>query len=264
MNRNLKSKTVAIIIALSFFTFKPAGAAGIDDVKFHEVEAGSITYALSGFQSGTETLLWEDYGRRTKRHTNSETNFMGMKQKNEQIVFTEGTWLYNFDPAKNTATKMENPALRMFLQSGKTDMIKTGEDIMRAMGAKSVGKDTILGKPCVKWLIEQMAKTTTCIWKGIALKTTSGMQGMAFTHTATAIQTGGISKADVSLPAGTKVVEGPDPAKLMEQFQQGRLPRTPGMGGRPKDGPGNQNPAAMLEQLKKMQEEMQKRGMGGR
>ena len=157
---------LGVAIALSLSLPSPSMSAGIDELKLYEIEEGRITYTMSGFQTGTETLIWKDHGRRTKRDTISKINFMGVKQENKQTTFTEGTWIYNFNPLTASATKMENPVFKMFLEGGQTDMVKTGEDMMRAMGGKIVGKDTILGKPCVKWLIQQMM--TTCVWKGIA------------------------------------------------------------------------------------------------
>lgn len=250
--KKIPQSIVFIVILFSLFLSRYAMSAGIDSIKFHEIESGRIIYTLAGFQTGTETFVWKDYGRRTKRHTVSEINFMGVKQKNDQVVFTDGAWSYTLDSSTQTASKVENPILKAFAAEGKKDLMKTGEDMMRAMGGKVVGKDTVLGKACVLWRIEQMMNTTVCVWKGIGLMSTGGMQEMQFKQTATEIKTSGISDAEVSLPPGIKIVEGPDPFKQMqEQMQEIQEPGA------------QEIPKEMLEQLKKMQEEMQKQGAEG-
>lgn len=236
-------------------------SAGIDDLKLYELESGRITYTLSGFQSGTETLTWIEHGRKTRRETVRKMRFMGMTQEQKETVVTDGLWIYNVNHNTQTATKMENPMFKSLVAQGRTDMLKTGEDLMRAMKGRIVGKKTILGKPCVKWLVEQMMNMTTCVWRGIALMTQGGMPGMEIIQTATEIKTGGVSADAVALPAGIRVIEGTDP---MKQLQDMRQPRSfsppPGMGGSPKNGTKNQDPMKLLEQFKKMQEQMKKQG----
>ncbi len=260
------SKVRVIFLGIVLFvgvSTTPTRGAEIKDIKFFEIEAGRITYTVSGFQTGIEIFTWKDYGLRSMRKVESQTEFMGVKQENRQITVMDGIWIYTLDPASNTATKMENPIIKGMVEKGDGDIRKAGEEMMRAMGGKVVGKETVLGKPCVLWLNEQMMNMKTCVWKGIALKTQGGMAGMEVNQTATDLKIGKVSDEEVSLPAGVKIVDQENPMEAIQKMQRGR---PPGGGmknfkGMPGGLPEGQDPAKMMEQLKKMQEEMQKRGM---
>ena len=136
--------------------------------------------------------------------------------------------------------------------------MKAGIDFMKEMGGKIVGKETILGKVCDWWEMKQMM-TKICIWRGVPLKTVAGMPGMEMIQTAVDLKVGAIPDSQVSLPSHVKVVKEIDPFKHMQEFQG--LGRGPGMG-RMKKGTRETRPQSpdmrkMLEQLKKMQEQMQ-------
>ncbi len=244
-------------------------SADIKDVKFYEIESGRITYSISGVQVGTETVVWKDYGRRSMRKVESQIEFMGVKQENRQTTITDGIWIYTLDLDNNSATKVENPILKGLLEKGDGNMLKTGEDMMRGMGGKVVGKDTVLKKSCTLWRNEQMMNMTACIWKGLPLMTKGGTPGMEVVQTATALSIGKVRDEEVSLPAGMKIVEGEDPMAALRKMQGNRSPEGGGMSnfkGMPGGSSEGQDPAKMMEEMKKMQEriqeEMKQRGMG--
>ena len=265
---NMAAKLVILpfIIFLGVHSFSIA--ANLDNMKPYEIEEGRIDYKLSGINSGTETLQFKNWGLKSSTRTKTTINIMGMTQKTDQLTITDGLWIYNVDMATNKATKIENPMLKSLVNRDDTTLKKTGEDMMKAMGGKIVGKETVLGKPCDWWEIPQLM-IKTCAWKGIPLKSKGGIKGMEVVHTAVNIQLGNIPESQVSLPANVTVVKQEDPLKRLQELRA--RPRsqgakgTKGMEGMDKlgeSGPQGQDMRKMLEQLKKMQEGMQKQGLG--
>lgn len=266
-----ENKMVRVLIAgamvLGWFTW--SGAANLENVRPYDVEEGKVEYKLTGMTKGSEVLEFKDWGRKTARRTKTTFSVMGMTQTTDQLTILDGEWIYVVDPSKNTATKVKNPILANLSEKGDKSLRQTGEDMMKAMGGKVVGKDTILGKPCEWWEIQQLM-SKSCIWKGINLKTIAGVPGMEVAHTAVNIELRKIPNSRVSLPQNVKVVKGEDPFKQMREFQsqsrgQQRPRGTKDMEGSPSGpGQGHEMPdmQQMMEQIKKMQEEMQKRGFG--
>ena len=243
-------------------------AANVDNMKPYEIEEGRIDYKLSGINNGTETLHFKNWGLKSSTRTKTTINIMGMTQKTDQLTITDGLWIYNVNMATNTATKMQNPMFKSLVKRKDKTLKQTGEDMMKAMGGKIVGKDTVLGKTCDWWEIPQLM-IKTCVWKGLPLKSKGGLKGMEVVHTAVNIQLDDIPDSQVSLPANVTVVKEEDPLQRLQELRartgSQRSQGTKGMEGMDQlgeVGPQNQDMMKMLEQLKTMQEEMQQQGLG--
>ncbi len=261
MNHPFNRMFWGIIMAILLGGFSLFSHAGnLENMKFYEIEEGRIDYAMTGVNTGTESMEWNNWGRKTARRTKGTMSMMGITQSLDQLMFTDGRWVYNVNQTDNTATKMENPMFKDMAHRKDLDMMKVGADFMKAMEGKIVGTETIIGKKCDMWEMKQMM-TKTCIWRGIPLKTISGMPGMEVTQTAVHLNLGSVPDKRVSLPASVKVVETVDPFKQMQEMQG--LGRGSGMEGVTK-GKRETRPQApdmrkMMEQFKKMQEQMQQR-----
>lgn len=242
------------------------GAADGSAMKFYKVPEGQLTYQLP---AGTETFYFTEYGNKTRRETHASMEMMGMTQRTDTVILTDGPWMYTLDPAKNEATKRKNPMFAPLAEQGNLDRFKTGEDLMKALGGIKTGTDKVLGYACDIWeLIQFMTKTcVTDDW--LALWTKSGMGSMGMQQTATAIKIGPVPSGITSLPAGTRVVEGADPMQSLRQFQQQGVGRS---STRKKKGKRltpeemreaeqmreqfqGKDSGQMMEQLKKMQEQ---------
>lgn len=269
MNRAEKTLVFGLVagtMVLGWSSWSPA--ANLKNLKPYEVEEGRIEYELSGMTKGSEVLEFKEWGRKAATRTKNTVSIMGMTQETDQLTIIDGEWVYNVDLSQNTATKIKNPFYAMLSERADQDFQGTGTELLKAMGGKEAGNDTILGKPCVWWEIQQMM-SKSCIWKGIGLKTIAGLSGMEIIHTAVNIQLLRIPDSRFSLPANVRVVQGEDPLEQLREFQSKSRNRKPkGMkepAGSPETVP--QTPEMpdmqkMMEQIQKMQEEMQKRGFG--
>ena len=101
---------VIMLVGFSFLTH----GANLENVKFYEIEEGRIHYEMSGINKGTESMEWNNWGRKTVRQTKSTMSMMGITQSTDQLGCTDGLWVYNVDQAVNTATKMEKPISRIW------------------------------------------------------------------------------------------------------------------------------------------------------
>ena len=156
------------------------------DFKRYQFKSGKVVYKMSGIQTGTETLYFDDYGRKEVHFNKSVIDMMGVKQKSNTQTIMEGKYIYTIDLEKNTGQKMENPLYEMF--SDEDDLQKVGEDIMKKMGGKKVGTETLNGKECEIWEVQKMGGKIW-VWNSIAIRTVVNMMGMNITQEAESIET---------------------------------------------------------------------------
>lgn len=194
-------------------------AGHLANVKYYDIEEGRVDYALTGLSQGTMTLEFKEWGRRSAIRTQSTVSIMGMTQTRDDLIITDGPWVYTVDMGTRTAIKMENPVLKELAGRRNSSRIQTGRDIIIALGGKEIGTGTVSGKTCVLWENQQMM-STSCVWKGLSLKTTSVISGMKMTQTAVDIQIGSIPDSHVLLPDGVQIRESPDPNQLLDGMLQ--------------------------------------------
>ncbi len=173
------------------------------DFKRYQFKSGKVVYKMSGIQTGTETLYFDDYGRKEVHFSDTVIDMMGIKQKSKTQTILEGKYIYTIDLDKKTAQKMENPLFSMF--SDEDDLQKVGEDIMKKMGGKKVGSETINGKECEIWEVQKMGGKIW-VWNSLSIKTVVNMMGMNVTQEAESIETDiNISPDLFKIPNGVEV-----------------------------------------------------------
>ncbi len=173
------------------------------DFKRYQFKSGKVVYKMSGIQTGTETLYFDDYGRKEVHFNKSVIDMMGVKQKSNTQTIMEGKYIYTIDLEKNTGQKMENPLFDMF--SDEDDLQKVGEDIMKKMGGKKVGTETLNGKECEIWEVQKMGGKIW-VWNSIAIRTVVNMMGMNITQEAESIETDiNVSPDLFKIPKGIEI-----------------------------------------------------------
>ncbi len=177
----MKKKLFFILMLMALYSITIG-----QDFKRYQFKSGKVVYKMSGIQTGTETLYFDDYGRKEVHFNKSVIDMMGVKQKSNTQTIMEGKYIYTIDLEKNTGQKMENPLYEMF--SDEDDLQKVGEDIMKKMGGKKVGTETLNGKECEIWEVQKMGGKIW-VWNSLAIRTVVNMMGMNITQEAESIET---------------------------------------------------------------------------
>lgn len=194
----MKKKLFLILIPMTLYSITIG-----QDFKRYQFKSGKVVYKMSGIQTGTETLYFDDYGRKEVHFNESVIDMMGVKQKSNTQTIMDGKYIYTIDKEKNTAQKMENPLYSMF--SDEDDLQKVGEDIMKKMGGKKVGTETINGKECEVWEVQKMGGKIW-VWESISIKTVVNMMGMVITQEAESIEMDVDVSADLfKIPEGIEI-----------------------------------------------------------
>ncbi len=194
----MKKKLFLILILMTLYSITIG-----QDFKRYQFKSGKVVYKMSGIQTGTETLYFDDYGRKEVHFNESVIDMMGVKQKSNTQTIMEGKYIYTIDKEKNTAQKMENPLYSMF--SDEDDLQKVGEEIMKKMGGKKVGTETINGKECEIWEVQKMGGKIW-VWESISIKTVVNMMGMIITQEAESIEMDIDVSADLfNIPEGIEI-----------------------------------------------------------
>lgn len=192
-------KITLLFIALLILSFLTNG----QDFKRYKFKSGKVVYKMSGAQTGTETLYFDDFGRKEVHFTETVMDMMGVKQNMNTQTILEGKYIYNIDKNTNTATKMENPMLDMF--SDEDDVEKIGEDIMKKMGGKKVSNETIKGKDCEVWEVPKMGGKIW-VWQSIGIRTEVNMMGVSIIQEMESLETDiSVSPDLFKLPEGIEI-----------------------------------------------------------
>lgn len=183
-------------------------------MKRYGIEKACIEYEIKGMQNGTEILYFDNWGAREAKFTHIEIKVGPISQKTNTVTYLEGTMTYTVDLDKNTGTKAENPMLQAL--EGE-DVAEVGEQMLKNMGGKKIGKEKFLGKTCDVWEIKNL-RSKSWVWKGITLKNETNMMGMKVSIKATKI-TYSFDKKKLDRPTHIKYK---DMGEMMNKFKEFR------------------------------------------
>lgn len=192
----------------------------------YDVERGHIEFAVSGMQSGTETLRFKNFGLLEAKHRDVKMDLpAGLElppeaapERQKIISIIDGSTIINYDPDSKTGTKTLNSlellgGAKRF--EGKS-MVELGEELYTSMGGIKTGQKTIAGHNCDVWKIEKLS-TESCIHRGITLEVSTELVGMKQRSVAT--------KVDFSAPVDDAWFVVPEEVTLREtDLSQGKLP----------------------------------------
>lgn len=210
-----------LVSAQEGYTAKELAAKGL---KRYNVESGIIKCTYSGIMTGEQTIRFDKWGWRESTKGAKSTNMMGFQNTDNTETYLDGITQYTFDPAKKTATKIDNTFLKGIIDGGNAkSLTDAGEQMLKDMGGVKVGTEEILGKTCDIYEMKNYG-TKTWVWNGVTLKTEMNMMGMTYNMIATSFKEGAdVSEDELTLPAVATITEGP---ALPEGFNFG------GMGGK--------------------------------
>lgn len=154
--------------------------------KKYLVQSGMIEYQLSGVQTGTRTLFWDDWGFRQAIYEDSKTEVMGLSQSSKSKSINVADKSYSIDLTTNTGIETPNPADKILESISDEEAEEVTNRMMKSLGGEKIGTDTIAGKTCDVWTVA-IGETETCVWQNIPLRNSVSVAGMTNVETATTV-----------------------------------------------------------------------------
>lgn len=166
-----------------------------DFSKRYGIKSAIIEYVITGSQSGTKTLYFEDWGMKQAEYTNSVIQIAGFSKNINLLNIIKDDSNYIIDMDRKTGTKTKNPIKKLIaeLQNQKS-FGEFGEQALLKSGAMKIGQEKFLDKECDIYEIKNTG-TRMWIWKWIPLKTITKVGGVEINSFAKNIE------VNVSIPS---------------------------------------------------------------
>jgi len=175
-----KNLLIAIIVTSVGIHAKP--------YKKYLVENGTVLYEITGSGnimgatqkvSGKKRLIFDHYGynEMTEEVSAQKMNIMGQTQvdKTHNLTLIQGTKVKNVDFKHKKIYETTPPGMALLIAASNQNLAKMGEEMLKKMGGKKTGTDTVLGYKCDIW---KMPVVTQCIYKGVPLWIKSNAMGI--------------------------------------------------------------------------------------
>ena len=213
-------------VFLSILLVFPYTATGTESPweKALSFEEGTISYTLSGMETGEEVLYIKKYGFETARYRTTQTSMLGMIIRNKSVEIKTPDWIYNFDLQQKTGTRSVNPQKLMIeefnrlSEEEKKEVKKNAEEMgsgfMSGMqGSLEKNAKRILGYACDK--VSIMGSTVYSIpGTSIALLSESNIMGVTVKSAATKLEEGAVDDKYFQNPEGIVPLPDPDADQL--------------------------------------------------
>lgn len=229
-------KRTLVVLLMTWLVVALGAVTAQADNPFEEklpFKSATISYTISGIETGNETVYIDDYGKKRAIYHETVSNMMGMTIQNKTVEIMEGEWIYSYDLAEGLGAKNRNPMSYMQeeferLSGAEQEQVRKnrklmGMNVMAGLGGKvEENVAEILGYPCDR--VNAMGTTVYSIHgSSIALKTESEMMGMKMQNIATAIDTGTVDSQHFSHPAGIEVEHDEDADAMSHEMAQQSL-----------------------------------------
>ncbi len=180
----------------------------------------TINYAITGSETGNETLYIRKYGKEQATYRNTTTKIFFMTTKTETIQIVTPDWIYSIDLQEKTGAKSVNPTKYMMEEynnlsrSDRKKLVKNSEELGQSVingtqGEIEKNATKILGYSCDK--VSVMGSTIFMIsGTGLPLKSETSLAGMNFLSVATGIDKGSAPENVFIPPAGIKLEHDPE------------------------------------------------------
>lgn len=178
MNKKIKYMTFAIglmVLASSCINNKKPNSSTESKNSTETILSKKTKYTIkSGIVEYKAQMMGMDYKQLTyfDEYGGKETIELAMQMTGmdaKSITIMKDGYMYNFNPVEKTGTKN-----RISEKTGNIDFQNLSKEIQEEMNIKKVGEETFLGKPCIKFSIDDKSlkmKGYYLVWKGVALKT---------------------------------------------------------------------------------------------
>ena len=142
----------------------------ITDQKIYGIKSGIIEYEITGSQTGTKKLYFDDWGRKQAEFTNSTIKVGKYKKHSNLLKITKGDWQYIINLENNTGLKRENPVIEKIIElKNQTNYGEFGEQLLLISGGFESGRDIVAKKKCKVFEFKKQ-NTKSWIWNWLMLK----------------------------------------------------------------------------------------------
>ena len=142
----------------------------ITDQKIFGIKSGIIEYEITGSQTGTKKLYFDDWGRKQAEFTNSTIKVDKYTKHSNLLKITDGDSQYIINLENETGTKRENPLIEKIIElKNQTNYGEFGEQLLLIRGGFESGRDIVADKKCKVYEIKKQ-NTKSWIWNWLMLK----------------------------------------------------------------------------------------------
>ncbi len=160
---------MALLVLASIFTTSLNSAKNSKYTKY-EIEKASIEYKITGVVTGTETLIFDQFGMREKKITKGTVNQGGMLQQIHVANYTLIDKYYDMSLLNKIGNEYSMQEMFDYADSvGKKNLLDIQYDVFVKNGFTVQDGGKILGKVTEK-LTAPNDMVTMWLWKNIPLK----------------------------------------------------------------------------------------------
>jgi hypothetical protein len=142
----------------------------ITDQKIYGIKSGIIEYEITGSQTGTKKLYFDDWGRKQAEFTNSTIKVDKYTKHSNLLKITNGDSQYIINLENETGTKRENPVIEKIIElKNQTNYGEFGEQLLLISGGFESGRDIVADKKCKVYEFKKQ-NTKSWIWNWLMLK----------------------------------------------------------------------------------------------
>jgi hypothetical protein len=142
----------------------------ITNQKIYGIKSGIIEYEISGSQTGTKRLYFDEWGRKQAEFTNSTIKVGKYTKHSNLLKITKGDWQYIMDLENETGIKRENPLIEKIIElKNQTNYGEFGEQLLLISGGFESGGDIVADKNCKVYEFKNQ-NTKSWIWNWLMLK----------------------------------------------------------------------------------------------
>jgi len=180
----------------------------------------------SSMMKSTEIIHFDRWGLRETKERTTEIKAGTFTQNQHSMELLDGETTVTVDLDSKRGSRITNNLMTTIIdRTSSRDMEEAGQKILKSMGGKRVGEESVLGKSCQVWEIQSL-KTKTWVWKNIGLKSESGFGGMTTKITAVRVEENvKIPEEKFRVPEGIPITESgsiPDVLKGIKDKQKAK------------------------------------------
>ena len=201
------------VIKISTILVVASGLVQAEEMKKYEVKSAKIEYEIKGSGDilggmvksktlGKKRLVFDNYGLKelTEENKVTKNRTMGKTEidKIHMLNYTNYAIVYSVNFEQKEIMRQKNSGMMMANMLGGENISKKGEELLKEMGGKKIGRDKVAGHTCEVW---DLSGIKQCLYRGIPLRVESNIMGLKSLEIATKAEFDiKLTKEDFKLP----------------------------------------------------------------